>query len=224
MKINFLTKIFTIIFLLIFVNSVVFTQTQRKRATSNPKTATAYTLPIGTIIRVKLDSDISSKNAAVGDTFTTTVIGPVLVRGVEVMPADTIFEGTITKVVKATRKGRAGILGVKFETIRFSNQTTRQIDGQIVTIKDEIETTNETVDGNDAKMETATMIGGGAGVGAIIGAIVNGGTGALVGAAIGAGAGGVGALSNKGNEAIIKANTEIGIKLNKEVTLPTKEY
>lgn len=222
MKLSFLTKIFTFLMILLFANVVLIAQNNRQR--TNPKASTAYTLPIGTVIRVRMDSQISSKTAAVGDTFTTTVIGPVFVRNVEVIPADTVFEGKIIKVVKATRKGSAGVLGIKFETIRYPNKETREIDGQIVSVKDEEEIAQENVDGNSSTVETAALIGGGAGVGAMIGGLIDGKSGALIGAAIGAGAGGIGALSNKGNEAIIKANSEIGIKLNKEVTLPAKDF
>jgi hypothetical protein len=222
MKNNLLTKIFTSVLFLFFLNGITFAQNTKPRATANKPTA--FILPIGTIIRVKTDSEISSKNATVGDTFTATVIGPVYVRGIEVIPAETIFVGKITKVVRATKKGSAGVLGINFDTIRFPNKQTRQINGQIASVNDEEEIAQESVDGKDAKLETATMIGGGAGVGAIIGAIIDGKTGALIGAAVGAGAGGIGALANKGNEAIIKANTEVGVKLNKEVTLPVVDY
>jgi hypothetical protein len=224
MKINLLTKFFAFILFLFFVNTFIIAQNARPQAVVKLNNPSVYTLPIGTVIRVRMDSDISSKNATVGDTFTTTVIGPVFVRNVEIIPAETVFEGKITKVVRATKKGGAGVLGVKFETIRFPNKETRQIDGQIITLKDEEEIAQESVEGNDAKLETATMIGGGAGAGALIGGMIDGRTGALIGAVIGAGAGGIGALANKGNEAVIKANTEIGVKLNKEVSLPVKDY
>lgn len=224
MKVNLITKFFTIILFLLFANVFITAQNVRSKANIRSNNPTIYTLPVGTVIRVKMDSDISSKNATVGDTFTTTVIGPVFVRNVEIIPSDTVIEGKITKVVRAGKKGNAGILGVKFETIRFPNKEIRQIDGQIATIKDEEEISEESIEGNDAKLETATMIGGGAGAGALIGAIIDGKTGALIGAAIGAGAGGIGALANKGNEAVIKANAEISVKLNKEVSLPVKYY
>jgi hypothetical protein len=41
-----------------------------------------------TTIRVRMKDNLSSENAAVGDRFGTTVVDPVYVRGVEVIPAE----------------------------------------------------------------------------------------------------------------------------------------
>jgi hypothetical protein len=223
-------KIVTLISLLLLVIGTGFGQIRKApvpKITKPIAKPSAYTLPVGTIIHVRMVSDISSKSAKVNDTFSTTLIGPVLVRGIELLPAETKIEGRITKVVKATKKSEAGKLQVVFEKLTLPDGEIRDINGELVSIVD-----NETVDntgkqqvkGESATKENAVLIGGGAGIGAIVGAIIGGGNGAVVGAAIGAGAGTGTALVKKGNEAIVRANSELSIVLKEEVTLPVKDY
>ena len=64
------------------------------------------------------------------------------------------------------------------------------------------------------------FIGGGAGAGAIIGAAAGGGKGAGIGARVGTGLGTAGSLLSKGNEAEVPSGTEIGMMLDKELTIP----
>jgi hypothetical protein len=54
----------------------------------------------------------------------------------------------------------------------------------------------------------------------LIGAISGGGRGAGVGAGVGAGLGVAGALFSKGEEAVVKRDTEFGVILNRGVSLP----
>jgi hypothetical protein len=225
-------KIVTFISLLLFVTGIASAQIKKvpspspkvaKPATTKPS---AYTLPVGTIIRVRMVSDISSASAKVNDTFSTTLIGPVMVRGIELLPAETKVQGRVTKVVKAAKKSGAGRLQVVFEKITMPDGEVREIAGELVSISDN--ETNETapkqLKGESSVKENAILIGGGAAIGAAIGAAANGASGAAVGAAVGAGVGTGGALIKRGNEAIVKANSELSVALKEEVTLPVKDY
>ncbi len=224
------TKIVTLISVLLFATAISSAQI-KKVPSPSPKVAKqtakpgAYTLPVGTIIHVKMASDISSQSAKVNDTFSTTLIGPVMVRGIELLPAETKIQGRIIKVVKATKKSEAGRLQVIFEKIMLPDGEIRDITGELIGISDNEATENaKQVKGESSKKENAVLIGGGAAVGAAIGAVANGASGAVVGAAVGAGIGTGGALVKKGNEAIVKANSELSISLKEEVTLPVKDY
>lgn len=225
-------KIVTLISLLLFVTGIASAQIKKVQSPS-PKIAkptttkpSAYTLPVGTIIHVKMVSDISSKSAKVNDTFATTLIGPVIVRGIELLPAETKIQGRITKVVKAAKKSEAGRLQVIFEKIIMPDGEVRDITGELVSISDNetAETAAKQLKGESSKKDNAVLIGGGAAIGAVIGAVANGASGAAVGAAVGAGVGTGGALAKRGNEAIVKANSELSISLKEEVTLPVKDY
>lgn len=192
-----------------------------------PKSPSAYSLPSGTVVRVKMDSELSSKSASVDDTFTTTLMAPLILRDVEVLPANTVVEGRVVKAVKASRKGDPGRLKVIFQKLTLPDGTTREIEGELSSIlerKVELDSEAQQVKGSSTVKENVGIIAGGAGIGAVIGGIASGADGALIGAAIGAGAGTGAAMARKGNEAIIKANSELSILLKSEVMLPAKDY
>lgn len=199
-----LTKIFTALSILFFIGLIV------TKAQTN-----IYTLPIGTKIRVRMDNEINSKVSGVNDTFTAVVSNPVVVRGVEIVPVGSIVEGKILEA-KAASSGKVnGVLEVKFETLRLPEEVTRSIDASLV---------NQNLLENKSSAFTAISIFGGTAIGAVLGAITGKGRGAAIGAGVGAGAGTAAAFLRKGKEARIKANEEFEIRLNKEVTVPAKDF
>ena len=58
----------------------------------------AETLPVGTIITVRLNNAISTKTANRGDRFSATVANPVQVNGQTVIPAGSTAEGVVSDV------------------------------------------------------------------------------------------------------------------------------
>ena len=60
---------------------------------------------------------------------------------------------------------------------------------------------------------TAGMVGGGAGVGAVIGALAGGGKGAAIGALAGAGAGTAGAAFTGNKDIVLPAESAVSFKL-----------
>ena len=66
---------------------------------------------------------------------------------------------------------------------------------------------------------TATMIGGGAGGGALIGGLAGGGKGALIGAAVDAGAGTAGAAYTGNKEIVLPAESTLSFKLAEPLTV-----
>src|SRR6266545_2921553 len=73
-----------------------------------------YNVNAGQIIRVRMNQNISSESARIGDQFTTTVVDPVYASGIEVIPAGSEIIGRVTSVNRASRKSKAGTLGVHF--------------------------------------------------------------------------------------------------------------
>lgn len=189
---------------------------QKRRAT-----AKRYTVPTNTIIRVRMDEKLSSKNARVGDRFTTTVVDPVYANGIEVVPAGSTVTGRVTMVKRAARKSKAGEIGVEFISIRTPRATAYVINGSLASLEgDNVNSDNEGgVKGRSAKKRNIGFIGGGAAGGALIGAIAGGGSGAAIGAGVGAGIGIAGALLSKGKEAEVKPGTEFGVILNRSVSM-----
>jgi len=66
------------------------------------------------------------------------------------------------------------------------------------------------------------LIGGGAGVGAVIGGIAGGGVGALIGSSVGAGAGTAGAAFTGKKDIRVPAETTLTFRLTRAVTIPVK--
>ena len=197
-------------------------RTRRRARVMRPAvSAPKYSVAANTIIRVRMNDNISSKNASVGDQFTTTVVDPVYVGGIEVVPGASIVTGRVTSVKRAARKSKAGTLGVEFISIKTPEDRVYPISGALTSVDDnEVNTDNEGgVKGRSSKKRNVVFIGGGATGGALIGAIAGGGSGAAIGAAVGAGLGVAGSYFSKGKEAEVKPGTEFGVILNRGVSM-----
>jgi hypothetical protein len=175
-------------------------QTKRKRPT--------YIVAANTIIRARINETLSSKTAQVGDQFTSTVVTPVYVRGVEVIPAGSIVSGNVTQVTRASRKSQAGSINVAFTSIATPKNNRYAINGSLAS-SDSAD--NESgVKGKSSKKRNASFIGRGV----VVGGLLGGGSGAVRGGVIGAARG----LIKKGEEAEIKPGTEFNLILNRSVS------
>jgi hypothetical protein len=181
-----------------------------------------YNVIAGQIIRVRMNRTITSETARVGDQFNTTVMVPVYASGLEVVPAGSEIIGRVTSVTRASRKSKAGEIGVHFVSLRLPTGLVRVINGDLTDVTTEdVNADNEgEVSGRSAMKRNAVFIGGGAATGALIGAIAGGGKGAGIGAGVGAGLGVAGAYFSKGHEAVVKSGTEFGVVLNQTLSLP----
>jgi hypothetical protein len=195
---------------------------RRNRSSSRANTTRYYTVPADTVIRVRMEDKISSKDARVGDTFETTIVDPIYARGVEVVPAASKIRGKVISVKRAERKSQAGSISVAFTSLQLPSGRSYAINGSLTELSgDDSNSDNEgTVSGKSSKKRNVVFIGGGAATGAAIGAIAGGGKGAGIGAGIGAGLGVAGALLSKGKEAEVEPGTEFGVILNRSISLP----
>lgn len=195
--------------------------TRATRPVTN-NTPAYYNVSAGQVIQVRMNEQISSETARIGDRFTTTVMIPIYTRGVEVIPAGSTITGRVTNVKRAQRQSKAGWLSVAFISLQLPNGTTRSINGSLTALNNEGATFDEEgqVTGRGATKRNVVFIGGGAATGALIGAIAGGGKGAGIGAGVGAGLGVAGAFLSKGKEAVVKPGTEFGVILNQSVALP----
>ncbi|MGI9069173.1 MAG: hypothetical protein ACR2HX_22565 [Pyrinomonadaceae bacterium] len=181
-----------------------------------------YNVTSGQIIRVRMNQTITSETARVGDQFTTTVMVPVYASGLEVIPAGSEVIGRVVSVNRASRKSKAGSIGVHFVSLRLPTGIVRAINGDLtdVTTSDVTADNEGEVSGRSAMKRNVVFIGGGAATGALIGAIAGGGKGAGIGAGVGAGLGVAGAFFSKGHEATVKSGTEFAVVLNQTLSLP----
>jgi hypothetical protein len=183
---------------------------------------TYYTLNSGQVIRVRLNENITSETARVGDQFTTTVVDPVYAGGLEVIPAGSTIVGQVRNVKRSSRQSKAGTIDVHFVSLRLPTGIARAINGDLTDVTSENVTADNEgeVSGTSATKRNVVFIGGGAATGALIGAIAGGGKGAGIGAGVGAGLGVAGALFSKGHEAVVKSGTEFSVVLNQNLSLP----
>ncbi len=173
-----------------------------------------YQLQAGITIRVQMDNEINSKVASVNDTFTTTLVAPLLVQETVLLPTGTVIEGRVIKVRRASYGGKSGSLEVSFQTLRLANGVKREIEGVLV---------NELKIKSSPTADVLTVIGGTA-LGGIIGAVSKVDNGALIGAGVGAGAVTGFAFLRKGRDVKIKADEEFEIRLTKNVNLPVQDF
>ncbi len=181
-----------------------------------------YTVAADTIIRVRMNEQLNSRTARVGDRFSTTVEEPVYsANGTEVIPVGSRIWGRVTAVTRAGRR-TPGNISVAFNSVQMPNGTSHAINGSLTSLQaDDVNADNEgSVRGRNNDRRNAIFIGGGAAGGALIGAIAGGGKGAAIGAILG-GALGTGArVYEREQEADVKSGTEFGVILNRSVTLP----
>ena len=163
------------------------------------------TLPVGTEIAVRTIERIDSKKADLSREYAGSLDDPIVVDGVEVVPAN---ENAVLKVVEAQGPGlthRASLatvlVAVTIHGLRVRVETSK-VDSKA---------------GSQAK-RTLTGTAAGGGVGAAIGAAAGGGAGAAIGAGVGAAAGTVvGKLAGKGVE--IAPETRFTYKLTQPVVI-----
>jgi len=193
-----------------------------KRKTS-VKRPVVYSVPAGTVIRVRMNQTISSKTAKVGDTFSTTVTEPAYSsNGSVVIPVGSTIVGRVDSAKAAKKGGDPGQIDARFVSVKLPNGTSRSINGSLTDLdaKNTKSDNEGTASADKMKNRKIIFIGGGGAGGAILGAAIGGGKGALIGGLLGAGGGFLGEKLTKGAEAEVKSGTEFGVNLNQGISLP----
>jgi len=157
------------------------------KTTSKSLVPQEVVIPSGTAITVRLQNAVSSATSSPGDQFEAVLDQPIVVDGETIAPTGAQVTG---RVVAARRSGRLTHPGY----LRIALASTA-VKGKTILLQ----SSSVMVAGAAHKKRNLAWIGGGAGGGALIGAIASGGTGALIGSAIGA-AGGTGAAYATGKK------------------------
>lgn len=160
--------------------------------------ASAQTVPAGTRVTVRTDSQINSGSAHVGQLFHANLVRDLVVDGKTVAKAGAPAKGKVTYAKSSGRLHAPGQLTIRLTSIQLKNGKTLPVS-----------TSGFRAKGKSHTKSNVTKIGGGAAAGALIGGVAGGGKGALIGTAAGAGAGtGVAAATGK-QEAVVHAETAI---------------
>ena len=167
-------------------------------------------VPAGTEIQVKLDQSIATDRTTSGDPFQASVAEPVMIDGKAVIPKNALVKGQIVTVRESGRL--AGVAHMRLELRSV------QVDGT----EYELHTSNFARRGGDHRKRNWAFIGGGAGGGALIGALAAGGKGALIGGPIGAGAGIAAATLTGKKDFVLPAETLLTFELVDPVSVQVK--
>ena len=174
----------------------------KQRASSQPGPTT---LPAGTVITVRTAQSLSSKTSQAGESFSATVARPVDVGGAVVIPDGSRATGTVVTAHPLGRFKGGALLQLRLTSI--------EVNGQNVPVDTSAVARSEKGKGK----RSATLIGGGAGLGALIGGLAGGGKGAAIGAVAGAGAGTAGTAFTGNKEIVIPAEYALSFKLLRPV-------
>jgi hypothetical protein len=135
------------------------------------------TIPSGTTFAVRLVDAVDSETATQGQTFHATLNSPLAVDGATAIPAGYSVEGHVVTVQSAGKFAGQSLLVLQLDRIIASGSTYN------------LQTDQYKKQGSSRGKNTAEKVGGGAGIGAIIGALAGGGKGAAIGAVAGGGLG-----------------------------------
>lgn len=181
-------------------------------------------LPTGTVVKMKLETALSTSTNKAGDQFAGRVTEDVAYQGKTVIPVGSSIHGRVVRVSEPRRyKGLPTLelhpeevtlpQGDKYTLTAIVADTSR---GSKTSVDDEGRIKGQGMNGRD-KLEIAAGAGVGAGMGALIG---RSGTGTLVGAAVGGGAAVIYWLSKR-KSASLAPGTEIIMELSRPMAMNT---
>jgi hypothetical protein len=180
-------------------------------AASNTQAASGWVVvPPSTPIHVTLNSALSSNRSNPGDHFEATISQPVVVNGETVIPKGAEATGVVVDSLASGKMEKRGHLLIALESVT--------VGGSLYHIRTD---SNARIEKRH-RIHNFSLIGSGAGAGAIIGAIAGAGAGALIGAPIGAGAGTAAALLTGKHDIRLAPETPVTFQLARPVSIDVK--
>ncbi|MEO5619235.1 MAG: hypothetical protein ABIS67_15805 [Candidatus Eisenbacteria bacterium] len=179
----------------------------RSRSASGVATVRGVTIPAGTAVAVTVNSELSSKTARVGETWSGTVAEPVYRNGREVVPAGSRVSGVVTMATPAERGDRARLQLAMRSIV---------IDGRSHTVRG----SSEAVVAGSPRLRNAGAIAGGTAAGALLGKVIGHSTkSTVIGAVVGGGAATAAVAGSKGYQATISAGQQLQFTTGSSVTV-----
>jgi hypothetical protein len=165
-------------------------------------------IPAGTTLAIRIDQRISVKTTPAGSRFDGTLAEAYTdANGRVILPRGTPVEGVVDASHKRGHFTGASILELRLTALRLNGQ------------RYPIRTHDLTETKKGKGKRSGAMIGGGAGLGALIGGLAGGGKGALIGGLAGGGAGTAGAGLTGNRDLDIPAESVVRFKLAEDLTL-----
>lgn len=171
-----------------------------KKAAAEVKT---IVVPAGTVLTVRLGETVGSKVSQPGQAFSATLAKAVVVGNDIALPEGASASGTVVDAKPLGRFKGGAVLSLKLTSV-----------GDMP-----VQTSALVREAKGKGKRTATMIGGGAGLGALIGGLAGGGKGAAIGAVAGAGAGTAGTAFTGNKDVVLPAESAVSFKLNEALEI-----
>jgi len=182
---------------------------------------TNVSLPTGTSLTVKLETNLATSSSKTGDAFSARVTEPVLLDGKTVIPVGATVQGRVAQVSEPRRISGRPTIGILPDTLVMPDGQRFALSASLAEtnlhngteVNDEGQFKGKGHDGQDL-----TEIGMATGGGMVIGGLAGGGKGVAIGGAIGATATVVHWLSKK-KSATLLAGTELVMELNRPLEM-----
>jgi hypothetical protein len=187
--------------------------TNRMRANREERGADVRTLPDGTRIAVRTNEAIDSDIATEGQTFPAIIDQDVT----DSSGAIAIPRGSDARLVIRRTSG-GGVTGSPTLALDLESVSAN---GRNYLVSTE-DVTQSGRSGIGVNKRTGEMVGGGAALGTLLGAIAGGGKGAAIGAIAGAAAGGTAQVLTKGKTVKVPAETELTFRLDRPLRLTAR--
>jgi hypothetical protein len=165
------------------------------------------TIPSGTILSVRMIDSIDSTQNRAGDEFAATLEAPVVVGGRGIIPRNSDARVRLVQATSAGHMSGRSELKVELVSVTAGGQTYQ------------LETSYHEQAGASRGTRTAETVGGGAVLGALIGAIAGRGRGAAIGSVAGAGTGTAVEAGTHGQQVKIPSETKLEFTLKSSVTV-----
>jgi outer membrane lipoprotein SlyB len=176
-------------------------------APTPPPPPQKVTIPAGTQISIRVNEEVNSEKAQVGDTFHGSISAPVTIDDQTVVPTSADVEGRVVDVKSAGKFAGGSLLSLQLTKLIMNGRSYS------------IQTDQWSKTGTGRGKGTAAKVGGGAAVGAILGGIFGGGKGAAIGTVAGAGAGTAGSAIGKGQQIVLQPEAVINFTLQNSLTV-----
>jgi hypothetical protein len=180
------------------------------RPTSSNAANTAWTVPTGSKIVIRMIDSVNSETNKVGEQFTAVLEEPVFQEGVEIIPRGADIRGRIANINEAGRIAGSAQLGLELTQIIVNG------------IPYSVTTSEYQEVGEGRGSQTAKRAAAGAGIGALIGAIAGGGKGAAIGAGVGGGGATAVQVLTKGEKLNIPSETKLEFTLRTPLVVAGK--
>jgi hypothetical protein len=178
-------------------------------------------LPAGTAINVKLETQLSTFASKEGDPFSGRVNEAVMLDGKTVIPVGATVQGRVTKVDEPRRIAGKPTIGIFPETVVLPNGERYMLNATLVDTSlrhgTDVNTEGQFKGvGHDGK--DLTEIGFGTGGGMLVGGLIGGGKGLLIGGTVGATVT-VAHWLGKKRSAFLPAGTELVMELSRPLAM-----